>query len=79
MSKSDTGATESHEGDSGYRKAGTRIRRYVWYLGLIDTEGEVVTDAERFLAEVANGEDQQRSFLAKQAIEIMDMLDRAME
>ena len=51
----------------------------LWYLGLIDTEGEVVTDAERFLAEVANGEDQQRSFLAKQAIEIMDMLDRAME
>ena len=47
-------------------------------LGLIGPEGDVVADVERFLAEIAKGEDMERSYLAKQAMEIMDTLDRAL-
>ncbi len=47
-------------------------------LGLIGPEGDVVAGVERFLAEIANGDDRHRSSLAKHAIEIMDTLDRAL-
>lgn len=47
-------------------------------LGLIGPEGVVVADVERFLAEIARGEDLERSCLAKQAMEIMDTLDRVL-
>ena len=45
-------------------------------LGLIGPEGDVVADVERFLAEIAKGEDMERSYLAKHAMEIMDTLGR---
>ncbi len=47
-------------------------------LGLIGPDGDVVAGVERFLAEIAKGEDRDRSCLAKQAMEIMDTLDRAL-
>lgn len=50
----------------------------LWCLGLIGPEGDVVADVDRFLAEIAKGDNRQRSSLAKHALEIMDTLDRAL-
>ncbi len=47
-------------------------------LGLIGPEGDVVAGVERLLAEMAKGEDRERSCLAKRTMEIMDTLDRAL-
>ena len=56
-----------------------RFAETVFELGLMDSEGNLDDDLDRKLAEIAGSEDRHRATLAKYALELMDIMDRAPE
>ena len=54
-----------------------RFAETVADLGLMDADGVLVVDIDRRLAEVAGGDDVYRAGLARYAIDLMTMLDKA--